>query len=71
MICAVGSPFINCLTVSISEDGEVIEITAENKPITVEISKRDVYGNELVGAEMVLENADGETVDKWTSHSRQ
>ena len=53
--------------VSISDDGEVIEITAENKPITVEISKRDVYGNELVGAEMVLENADGETVDKWTS----
>ena len=54
-------------TVSISEDGEVIEITAENKPITVEISKRDIYGNELEGAEMVLENADGETVDKWTS----
>ena len=54
-------------TVSISEDGEVIEITAENKPITVEISKRDVYGNELEGAEIVLENADGETVDKWTS----
>ena len=54
--------------VSIAEDGEVIEITAENKPVTVEISKRDVYGNELVGAEMVLENADGETVDKWTSN---
>ena len=54
--------------VSISEDGEVIEITAENKPVTVEISKRDVYGNELVGAEMVLENTDGETVDKWTSN---
>ena len=53
--------------VSIADDGEVIEITAENKPVTVEISKRDVYGNELVGAEMVLENADGETVDKWTS----
>ena len=53
--------------VSISEDGEVIEVTTENKPITVEISKRDVYGNELVGAEMVLENADGEKVDKWTS----
>ena len=53
--------------VSISDDGEVIEITAENKPVTVEISKRDVYGNELAGAEMVLENADGEIVDKWTS----
>ena len=54
-------------TVSISEDGEVIEITAENKPITVEISKRDIYGNELEGAEIVLENADGEIVDRWTS----
>jgi len=53
--------------VSISDDGEVIEITAKNKPVTVEISKRDVYGNELEGAEMVLENADGEIVDKWTS----
>ena len=53
--------------VSIAEDGEVIEITAENKPITVEISKRDIYGNELEGAEIVLENADGEIVDKWTS----
>ena len=53
--------------VTVSEDGNVVEITAVNKPITVEISKRDVYGNELEGAEMVLENADGETVDKWTS----
>ena len=53
--------------VTVSEDGDVVEITAVNKPITVEISKRDVYGKELVGAEMVLENADGETVDKWTS----
>ena len=53
--------------VTVSEDGDVVEITAVNKPITVEISKRDVYGKELVGAEMVLENADGETVDNWTS----
>ena len=53
--------------VTVCEDGDVVEITAVNKPITVEISKRDVYGKELVGAEMVLENADGETVDKWTS----
>lgn len=53
--------------VTISEDGEIIEITAVNKPITVEISKQDVYGNELAGAEMQLENSDGEVVDKWTS----
>ncbi|WP_337670042.1 SpaA isopeptide-forming pilin-related protein, partial [Ruminococcus bicirculans (ex Wegman et al. 2014)] len=56
--------------VTVSEDGDVVEITAVNKPITVEISKRDVYGKELVGAEMVLENADGETVDKWTSDGK-
>ena len=53
--------------VSIAEDGKLIEITAENKPVTVEISKRDIYGNELVGAEMVLENADGEIIDEWIS----
>ena len=53
--------------VTISEDGEIIEISAKNKPITVEISKRDVHGNELVGAEMELVNSDGEVVEKWTS----
>ena len=29
---------------TISEDGEIVGITAENKPITIEISKQDVYG---------------------------
>lgn len=53
--------------VKISEDSEIIEISAINQPITVEISKQDVYGNELVGAEMELVNNDGKTVEKWTS----
>lgn len=53
--------------VSISENGAVVEIIAENKPITVEISKRDVYGNELKGAKMKLINVNGEIVDEWTS----
>ena len=53
--------------VTISEYGEIIEITAVNKPITVEISKQDVYGNELAGAKMQLENSDGKVVEKWTS----
>ena len=53
--------------VSISEDGEVIEITAENKPITVEISKRDIYGNELKGAKMQIIDSEGNIVDEWTS----
>ena len=41
-------------TVNIREDEEVIEITVENKPVTVEISKRDADGNELKGAQMQL-----------------
>lgn len=53
--------------VTVSEGGEIIGITAENKPVTVEISKRDVYGNEHKGAEMVLENAEGNVIDEWTS----
>ena len=54
-------------TVSISDDGEVIEITAENKPITVEISKRDIYGNELKGAKMQIIDSEENIVDEWTS----
>ncbi|MGN0502671.1 MAG: SpaA isopeptide-forming pilin-related protein, partial [Ruminococcus sp.] len=53
--------------VTISENGAVVEIIAENKPITVEISKRDVYGNELVGAKMQLVDSEGNIVDEWTS----
>ena len=53
--------------VSISEDGDVIEITAENKPITVKISKRDIYGNELKGAKMQIIDSEENIVDEWTS----
>lgn len=56
--------------VTISENGEIVEITAKNKPVTVEISKRDVYGNELEGAEMELVNSGGEVVEKWTSDGK-
>mgnify|MGYP001123255265 CR=1 FL=1 len=54
-------------SVTVCEDGETITIRTVNKPITVEVSKVDVYGEELIGAEMQLENADGEIVDKWIS----
>jgi len=53
--------------VTIDEDGDVVEITAENEAITVEISKQDIYGRELAGAEMELINENGDTIDKWTS----
>ena len=54
-------------TVNIREDEEVIEITVENKPVTVEISKRDADGNELKGAQMQLLDDKGTVVDEWTS----
>lgn len=53
--------------VTVCEDSETITIRTVNKPVTVEVSKVDVYGEELEGAEMQIENADGEIVDKWTS----
>lgn len=53
--------------VVIAEDGDVVEITAENKVITVSISKVDLYGNELTGASMQLIDENGDIVDEWTS----
>ena len=53
--------------VTVSEDGDVVEITAVNKPITIEISKVNVYGEELIGAEMQLIDSQDNVVDEWVS----
>lgn len=53
--------------VVINEDGDTVEITAENEAITVEISKQDIYGSELACAEIQLVNENGEVADEWTS----
>ena len=53
--------------VTIAEDGDVIEITAENEEISVAISKEDIYGAELPGAKMQLVDEDGNVFDEWTS----
>ena len=57
--------------VTISDDGDVVEITAENRPISVSISKTDIYGKELTGAKMQLIGANGKVVDEWTSDSKE
>ena len=54
-------------SVTVCEDGETITIRTVNKPITVEVSKVDIYGKELIGAEMQLISSDGNIVDEWTS----
>ena len=53
--------------VTIAEDGDVIEITAENDEISIAISKEDIYGAELPGAKMQLVDEDGNVFDEWTS----
>ena len=51
----------------ILSDGQTVEITAENKPITVEFSKRDTDGNELKGAKLQIVDEKGNMIDEWTS----
>ena len=53
--------------VNISEDGDVVEITAENRPVSVSISKTDIYGKELTGAKMQLIDINGKVIDEWIS----
>lgn len=38
-----------------------------NEAITVEISKQDIYGEELVGAKMQFIDFEGNVVDEWVS----
>ena len=73
MICEIQAPDGYILSdkqypVTINEDGDNVEITAENKTITVEISKQDIYGSELAGAEMQLVDENGEVIDEWVSN---
>lgn len=53
--------------VTVCEDSETITIRTVNKPITVEVSKVDVYGEELIGAEMQLIDSQDNVVDEWVS----
>ena len=53
--------------VTISENDDIVELTAENKAITVSISKADIYGNELEGASMRLIDENGDIIDEWIS----
>ena len=72
VICEIQAPDGYILSdkqypVTINEDVDTVEITAENEAITVEISKQDIYGSELAGAEMQLVDENGEVVDEWVS----
>ena len=53
--------------VTISKNKQVIQLNAVNTPISLKISKQDVYGKELKGAKMQLLDDKGNVVDEWTS----
>ncbi len=54
--------------VTISEDGEVIEIKAVNKSTKVRISKQDITtGEELPGATLQIIDEDGNVATEWVS----
>ena len=53
--------------VTISKNKQVIQINAVNTPISLKISKQDVYGKELKGAKMQLLDDKGNVIDEWTS----
>ena len=57
--------------VNISENEQIIEIKAENDSIDVDVSKQDVYGNELPGAKMQLVDKNGNVIDKWKSTKKK
>ncbi|MCC8106080.1 MAG: VaFE repeat-containing surface-anchored protein [Clostridiales bacterium] len=52
----------------INDEAQTVEITPYD--ITVEISKKDITNSEeLPGAHLIVKDADGNTVDEWTSTS--
>ena len=72
LVCEIEAPTGYILSdkvyqVNITEDGQTVEITAENKPITVEFSKRDTEGNELKGAKLQIVDEKGNAIEKWIS----
>ena len=54
-------------SVNISEDKQIIKLRAVNNSFPLKISKKDVYGREIVGAKMQIKDSTGKIIDEWTS----
>ena len=73
IVCEIEAPTGYILSdesypVTISEDGEVIEIKAVNKSTKVRISKQDITtGEELPGATLQIIDEDGNVATEWVS----
>ena len=53
--------------VAISENEQVVEITAINSATHLNVSKKDIYGNELKGASVQILDSDGNVFTEWVS----
>ena len=53
--------------VVISEDEQEIEINAINESTHLNVSKKDIYGNELIGASMQILDSEGNIFTEWVS----
>jgi len=53
--------------VVIDEDGDKVEIKAENSDTELHVSKQDIYGEELEGAVIQIIDADGNIFEEWVS----
>lgn len=54
----------------VTVDGENVHsviMTDEYTPASVKISKQDIAGEEIAGAELTVTDEDGKTIDSWTS----
>ena len=53
---------------TVSDDGSIDEITMDDAPTMVYISKKSITGSdELEGAKLKITDSDGNTIDEWTS----
>lgn len=53
--------------VVIDEDGDEVSLTAVNDSSHLNVSKKDIYGNELSGASMQIIDANGNVCYEWVS----
>ena len=53
---------------TITDTAEVQKVEMKDKPIEVEVSKKDITNDEeLPGAHLIIKDRDGKTVEEWTS----
>ena len=53
--------------ITIDEEGDEIPLTARNESTHLNVSKKDIYGSELIGASMQILDSEGNIFTEWVS----